>query len=376
MKSLRILHLVWNGAIGGTENFAFDLAKEQARRHRVILGWMNRAVGRPDCVEGLKLAEFGMRSGYDGWRFLRGLRWVRAFAPDIVHLHDATPLAYWAGWASSAPVTLAHIHTIGNPFSRPTLARRLFMRASAGRVTHYVANSESTRNLLVRLRGLAPARITTIPNALDLSRLDGPRDPAAVRQELGIPAGAPVVGFVGRLHPAKGVDRFLEMAAALRGRRDAYFIVVGDGSERPALEQRARSLGLDSRLRWTGERPDVPRYLAAFDVFVSTSRVETFGIAILEAMAMKVPVVAFAVDAIPELLTGCGRLVPAGDTGACASSVAELLDDPAGRQHLAEAGSRRARGEYGIEHVNRRVEELYIRILEARPGGPIGRESR
>jgi glycosyltransferase involved in cell wall biosynthesis len=376
MKTLQIIHLVWSGAIGGTENFAFDLAVEQARRHKVGLGWMSVSAGRPARVEGLDLREFGMRGGYDVRRFARVLKWVKEFGPDIIHVHDATPLAYWAGLARPASLTMAHVHTIGNPYNREGFARRFFLRLSAVRIVHYIANSRSTRDKLMVGRGVRADMISTVPNAVDLSRFDGPRDVGAVRRALGIPEDAPVVGFVGRLHPAKGVDLFLETAAAVRGqKKDIFFVIVGNGRQRDSLERRAQALGVADRLRFAGERQDVPRLLSAFDVFVSTSRVETFGIAILEAMAAGVPVVAFAVDAVPELLATDGVLIPPGDIRAAASAVCRLMDDPSERERLSEAAYKRVRTDYSIQRISGSLEELYFRFLHLKKPESVNRDT-
>ena len=139
--------------------------------------------------------------------------------------------------------------------------------------------------------GLPRERIVVIPNGLDVGAMHfdpGARD--AARREFGIAPGTTVIGSVGRLHPIKRFDALIT-GAAPQLRDGAHLLLVGTGPERQRLEDLARSAGVADRLSLPGERADVARLLAAMDVYAAPSREETFGLAVLEALAAGLPAV-------------------------------------------------------------------------------------
>jgi glycosyltransferase involved in cell wall biosynthesis len=143
----------------------------------------------------------------------------------------------------------------------------------------------------------------------------------------------------------KGFDVLLAALPALAASvRSARVLLIGDGPERAALERQAAALGVRDRVTITGATAEVPRCLTACDVLAAPSRNEGMGRALVEAMALGVPVVGTAVGGIPAVLSDgeCGRLVPAGDAGALAEALVELALDRALRDKLAAAGAVRA----------------------------------
>jgi glycosyltransferase involved in cell wall biosynthesis len=191
------------------------------------------------------------------------------------------------------------------------------------------------------------------------------------RAALGLPREAYVVAALGRLVPIKGFDLLVEalpaVAAALPSTR---LLIIGDGPLRRAFEARAEALGIASRLTITGARSDVPALLAAADVLVAPSRNEGMGRAIVEAMALGVPVIGAAVGGIPTVIVDgeSGRLVEPERPTAIARALIELGVDPILRAKLGEAAAERAM-EFSTAVSGARLVALYADLLGGRAAG-------
>jgi glycosyltransferase involved in cell wall biosynthesis len=220
-----------------------------------------------------------------------------------------------------------------------------------------------------------PAKVTVVYNGVDLEDFPLGLDRVAVRAELGLPADAPIAGIVGRLRPWKGQERFLRVAAMVaRQLPKARFLVVGGvifaGSEayETRLRQLAVELGLAGRVIFTGQREDLPRILAALDVLVHCADAEPFGRVLIEGMAARRPVVAFADGGVPEIVTDgeTGLLVGPGDIEGMAEAVMSLLVDPDRRHGMGAAGRRRVETHFDARQTAHAVEGVYDEVLSKR----------
>lgn len=235
-------------------------------------------------------------------------------------------------------------------------------------------------------RLLAGGKLRVIPNGVDPARWDPARaNGARVRQELGLPPEAPLLALVGQLTPWKGQrDALAALPAVLARYPTATLAIAGSPkftgptvrydnlAYAAELRRTAAALGLGGRVRFLGEREDVPDLLAAADLLVLPSWAEPFGRVLIEAMAMARPVVATGAGGVPEIVEhgASGLLVPPRDPGALAGAVLALLDDP---------GRARAMGRYGRAVVAARftaaqtaaaVEALYADLEAARRPAP------
>ncbi len=217
-----------------------------------------------------------------------------------------------------------------------------------------------------------PSKVRVVHNGIEVEAFDPGLDGDPFRRRYGIPAGVPLVGTVGRLRPWKGQDRFLRaMARVAREVPEAWFAVVGgspfgvDDGYPQRLRTLATELGIADRTVFTGQLADVRPALAAFDLFVHPGDPEPFGLVNLEAMAMALPVVAFAHGALPEIVVhgGTGLLVPPGDEGALAEAVVALLRDPDRARALGQAGRRRVEGRFRIQVTVAQVEEVLAEVV-------------
>jgi glycosyltransferase involved in cell wall biosynthesis len=252
----------------------------------------------------------------------------------------------------------------------PQRATRLFWRygepayfRSAHRV---VTVSEYGRREGIRRGILDPRRAVTIHNGIDIGRVDAGRKAERRRAEFGLGEGALIVGVVGRLVPQKGMKWWIEAAAHVaRQNPRARFLIVGDGPERPALLHFARELSVSDRIIWAGEQEGV-EILPLFDVFVQSSDYEGFSLAILEAMAARLPVVATDVGGNSEaIIEGeTGYLAPARESKALGEAILKVLSDTPRRRAMGERGRQVVEEHFSEQVMVREYERLYLHLLQ------------
>ena len=363
--------------------FVRDQARLVARRHRVVVLFSE---GPDPSVRRL----FALRDGReDGLRVLRlrhrpvplpragsaltvlGLSGALArlrregFAPDVLHAHtlEAAIPAIVLGRLHGLPVVVSE-HWSGFPLGTLTRGSACSRAACSRPPTRCAPVSESLRRAI---EPYAPrARMHVVGNVVD-TRLFAP--PAAGR---GGHDGPVRLLAVALLSDKKGLAVLLDALArrAAEGRPPVTLDVVGDGPERPALDARARDLGLDGAVRFHGleSRDAVARRMAESDLFVLPSHVETFGVALVEALAAGLPVVATDVGVAGEVVDErAGIIVPAGDADALAAGIDRALDglgrfDPA-------ASSALVRARYGPDAVASAWDAVYATVTGGRNGG-------
>jgi glycosyltransferase involved in cell wall biosynthesis len=224
----------------------------------------------------------------------------------------------------------------------------------------------------LRRWGCAPDRVEVLPNGVDPQELRRtPGTAARVRRHLGIPPGDIVLGAVGRLEREKRFDLLLQsMARLLPRRRELRLLLVGEGSLRPRLQEQARRLGIDHRCRFLGHRRDVAELYQACDVLVQSSDHEGTPTVLLEAMALKVPVVATDVGGTGQLIEHGrhGLLVPRRDARALAAAVEHTLSGWESTVRRVAAARRRIEDELSLDARTRRLEFLYAQVAR-RCGG-------
>jgi glycosyltransferase involved in cell wall biosynthesis len=300
----------------------------RARRGRVLIALLHRGT-EPGAVERY-LDQLASALGDEAVvvreeslpRLVQALRSLR---PRIAHVIDVWPQAFVAARLARVPRVLVTHHTPALP-RRDNRVGRLWQRVGWATGPEVIYTSEADR----AADGRAPNHV--IPLGIDLERFAGAK-PA-------LEGGRPIVGSVGRLAEQKGYDTLLEAATLVP---EAEFVIVGDGELQSRLERAA-----GENVRLTGRRDDVPELLASFAVYAQPSRFEGLCVAVLEAQAAGVPVIATPVGGMRDTVVHeeTGLVVPIGDAAALAAAVKRLLADRSLAKTLAHAAAGRVQDGY------------------------------
>ena len=282
---------------------------------------------------------------------------VRANGIEIVHAHAARDyhLAALAVRLASRSRLVLTRHAL---FPLRGINRHLLRRV--GRV---IAVSEAVAESLRRNGVIESSKITVVHNGIDIDRYE-----RSIARSGDLPV---LVGTVGHLAPIKGQDIFVRAAALIAARRrEVRFVIIGEDKSpqmvyRRSLESLVAELDLSRIVAMPGWSDDIPAALSSLTLFVSAARSEPFGLAIVEAMAAGLPVVAAASEGALEIIEDghSGKLVPAGDPEALAQAINDLLDDPVECSRLGHNALHVARERYSLQRMARDTERVYREVL-------------
>ncbi|MBN1515432.1 glycosyltransferase family 4 protein [Candidatus Sumerlaeota bacterium] len=239
-------------------------------------------------------------------------------------------------------------------------------RATAGAVDLFIANSEGARQVSMRREKIPAEKIITIHNGIDLPR--GSYDVDEMRQRHGIaPERSPVIVQVANLVPQKkGHDLLFEAVKRLLPDYPRLLaICVGHDKSNGAIPALAKEKGVEGAVHFTGYAPNVFEWLSLADVAVLPSRFESMPVSILEAMSMRLPVVASDAGGIPEVIQDGvnGRIIPTGQADPLYAALKELLNDPEQRTRLAQSARQSIENDFTLEAMTRRLEEVYLSLM-------------
>jgi L-malate glycosyltransferase len=287
-------------------------------------------------------------------------RWLDGRRPDVVHAHRYKEILATA--LAIAPRKRGFVATVHGlePSQQLTRSRAVLIWSSlvAAKLVGaqvVTVSSELTHRLQ---RVLGHKRIVRIPNPMPPVG-DSKKFPD-LRQKFGWTSSRPLVGFVGRLEKVKGPDIFVEVAA--RCQTDAGFVLVGGGSLARELSAHVTAAGLTGRVAFLGEVPDAAPYIRQFDVLALPSRHEGLPLVLLEAAASAVPVVAFEVGGVREVLHRSGpgaRLVAPADENAFRAAVEAFLRDPERSRLEATQGAESIRAEFSLATIASAYRDIY-----------------
>jgi len=362
---MRILQICSARTLGGGERHLADLANGLTRRGHEVYAALVPASPLQNELSELpveNIIELPLRNSLDVASALKLARFVRGNQIEIIHAHRARdyPLAALAARQARGARLILTRHVLF-PLGR---IHKLLLRR-AGRV---IAVSQAVADGLIAQDIFERDKIVLIHNGVDINRFAKTNEGKAVERQK---TGARLcVGMIGELAPIKGQQQFLCAAAIVSARRDdVNFIIAGEdksrtGENRLELERMVDELGLSARVRIIGWADDVAELLRNFDVFVSASRSESFGIAIAEAMASGVPVVSTMTAGAREIIDAdkTGRLVPIGDAEALAKTICELLADPETRERLSSNALRMVRERFSLDRMVARTEQVYQEV--------------
>lgn len=318
---------------------------------------------------GARVLDLRTRSFFDPFGVREVRRLIREGGHALVHCHLSRAEIVGAFAAAPLPgVKVLLFKQNDDKWWKGPLLRRVHRRVVA-RADRIVCTSDAVADYFVALEPGSREKTSRIYNGIDVAGVGAAAaasDGSALRAELGVPPGVPLLLAVGRLVEQKGHDLLL---AAMQdpevAKTGAVLVLVGRGEGLPGLKAFVVVGGLSSRVVFAGVRSDVPALLGACDLFVMPSRWEGFGLAAAEAMAASRAVVATRVSALPEVVEDgvTGTLVPPNDPAALAAAICGLLADPARRTEWGRAGHARAERLFTRERMNAEWRAEYARLV-------------
>ena len=371
MRPIRVLQFTNAVVRGGAEEQILMLLRGLDRsRFQPHLVCPPQLVARirgdvPDDVEVIAL---DLQEPYWVSRMLQLGRILQGRKIQILHSHQfySSLCASPVGWLSRVPVVIEQSH--GREAWRKGWKARFFVDRFVGRfVDRYIAVSQANARYLIEQKKYLADRISVIYPGSSLSKFDPAYSaPAGLKESAGISEGDPVIVFVGRLEPQKGHRILLDAMPAVRQIFPRVkLICAGEGGLREELEQKVRTMGLESSVKFIGYPADIRDWLAIADMTVLPSFHEGLPVTPIESLASGKPVVATAVDGTPEVVVDgkTGLIVPPGDPTRLAEAICRMLRDPDLARETAEEG-RRWVNNFSVERLIERTERFYLELWD------------
>ncbi len=350
-RTTRVVHLVGQLDVGGMEKLLVEFARHADRKefdlHFLCLG--NRGPIADEIEQlGWPVTALEMK-GLSPGVYLRLAKQLRRMQADVLHTHNTRPLIVGGLSARLAGVSRV-IHTRHGQRAVNSRRQKLAFRLASMTLNRFICVSQDSADLTAA-EGVSSKRIGTIWNGIDTERFQPGRD-----------LRGPVVA-VGRLSPEKDFATLIR-AAAIAIRQDPSFRleIAGDGVCMPALKDLIDQLGIsDQSVRLLGPVQDIPGLLSRASVFALSSLTEGVSLAIMEAMASGLPVVATRVGGNPEVIADgeTGLLVPHSDPESFATALLALWQNPNERQRMGDRGRLRATEQFDVRRMIASYERLY-----------------
>lgn len=290
---------------------------------------------------------------------------------DIIHTHTAKAgalgrlAAHLAG--NRHIIHMPHGHNFYGYFN-PVMSGLVIMaeRALSNITDKFLLLSELEKDDMARFGVAKGEKVKIVLSGIDLKIKDsGPKDASLKKKEFGFVTGQKIVGMVSRLEPVKGPEYFIEAAVKVAKKIDsARFLVVGEGSLRKKLEDKAESAGIGGKIVFTGWRDDVLDIISFMDILVQPSLNEAIGRVLLEAQGLGVPVIATRVGGIPAVVRGniTGILVPSKDPDKLALAVCGLLEDDERRTGMSKAAREWIDEKFSSKKMAGEIDSLYTEM--------------
>lgn len=391
---MKILQVIPDLRVGGAERVAINLCQGFVDKgHQVLLvsiksgGPQEKILPQSDLFS-LQILGLQRSSILRPLHFFRDSRKLqhklssvlRSFQPDVVQTHIPEDDLYLSracektGIGAHIPIVHSlqfHLHRKSLDL-RSRLRLRLFKRALQ-RAATVLAVSGAVKEKVLELTQLPDSSVQVLHNGVDLRPFQNLAKKDEVRKSLGLPLNRPIIFGVGRFHPAKNYPMFVRASALVHETHpDALFVLVGDGEERAPIEAAIHKTKMKEHWRLLGQRGDVPQCLKIADLFVQSSDWEGFPVAVIEAMAAKLPVIATEVAGVGEVIQHQknGWLIPPGNEHELADAIRHLLDHPQEAQELAKQAEKLAWEHYNLEAWTRRAESILQRALRSPAPSP------
>lgn len=363
---MKVLHVITVLGVGGTELQLRSVVQHSRHDCEVVTLFNPGPVADMLRADGVQVHDLGMTSNKQISVLPRLWRMMRYGRYDVVHAHHYRSQVYArpAARLAQVPVVVSTEHSIGETHldgkHRITPGVRALYLGTELFSDMTIAVSQVVRDRLVRW-GVPEHKLTVIPNGVDSARVAFDMTQGKqIRAEFGIGTDNYVIGVLGRLDLNKRVNLVIEAAAPLL-RPGVTLLIVGKGDERAQLEDMAGRCGVAGHVVFTGERNDVGAMLSAMDLLVASSREETFGLAVVEALANGVPVLYTTSPALDGLKVSRARQIPGTVAGIRDAVATEVSADR--RERAPEPA---VEAEYNIRAVVARIDDLYEQLAARR----------
>ena len=361
----RIHFFIWALEVGGAERLLVKLVQHIPRDLfdiKVICLTRKGVWAREIEERGIEVVSMGKKVGFDPWILPKLVAFLRREKPDLVNTH------LWTAdlWARLAAV-IAGVPRIVVTEQNVDIWKRWYHKA-IDRILftwtdHLICVSEQVVEFYTTGFGVPKEKTAMIPNAIELASFDGGRPLKGLREEFGCAADEFLFVCAARLHPQKGHHDLMEAVRLLvaGGHRGFQLLVVGEGPLRTELERLRDAKGLKDWVRFLGVRQDIPSILLQSNAFVLSSIYEGLPLAVLEAMAARLPVVATRVGGVPQVVRDGenGYLVDPRNPVAFAAAMARVLRDPDASRRMGLSGRGLIELEYTIERIAARTVDLF-----------------
>ena len=381
-KTKNVLLLVDSLGLSGKTKSLVDLAIHMDRETHVpvvaSLSAANSLLADRLRAAGVRVELLGIRDGFRPDALLRLTTLVRNTNADLIHCFNARPILLGGVAAAlsrrpvlgslsafSCQVPDRDYSYLPQPLATTNRRQIYRNRVACQMVKFLVAVSRPLGVRFFRYNGLPERKLRTVPYGIDLAPFNDLSDQRVCeyRRSLGVRDGSLLIGSVGRLVEEKDYPTQLRaFALALQRIPNLHMAIAGDGPLRGSLEDLVRSLEISDRVTFAGHSDAVALFLRALDMFVLASKFETFGVALLEAQAAGLAVIATSIHEIPEILSHgrSGRLVPPEDPEAMADAFVDLALDSDLRRTLGEQARLEAVEKHSLAAMVRGYQQLYI----------------
>jgi glycosyltransferase involved in cell wall biosynthesis len=368
-KNLHIVHVMLSLDVGGLERNVLNQVRQGPRLgQRITIICLERPGTMAEQVRsaGAKVICLDKKPGIRLGLIRRLAAVFEELAADVVHTHQIATLFYSGPAAKLAGVRLV-VHTEHGKEKYAQRFQTRMLGRIAGRFTSTFYCLTEDMAASVRANRIVPDRkIRVIFNGIDTSQYGQPCDAQAVRQSLGIPANAKVIGTVGRLTEVKRQDVLIRGFARAKAQVPAlHLLLVGDGPLRQELEDLAKTLGVAESVHFAGYQPTSAPFLAVMNIFAMTSRSEGMPQAGIEACVTGLPMVASRIGGLPELVSDgeTGLLFPVADDAALGAAIVQLLSEPEKSQRMGETAKRRAIARFDIARMAAEYQSHFLDAL-------------
>lgn len=364
---MKISHFVENLNRGGLERTVIDLIRAQLQlghECQVICLFEKGSLAAEVEELGVAVHACGKRRGMDVRALRQARHHLRAHGTKVLHTHNAAAHyhAVLAAFGLGIRRTVNTRHGMG---ALDLASRREWLfRRTLSLTDAVVTVCEAARHELLASRRLPAAKLVAIPNGIRVERFAPADDMARARltHALGLSSETRLIGTVGRLAPAKHQVALIDALAAVQAAHpSSALVIVGDGPLRGELEARIRHHALEGRVFLLGDRSDVAQLLAGFSIFALPSLTEGYSIALLEACAAGLPIIASDVGGNREIVHEGqnGRLVAAGSVAQMTGALRDLLDDQGLCNRMGEAGRSWVSEQGSVSAMARRYDRVY-----------------